>query len=258
MKKAEENQVIEWLQSDKEAVLLPEEKEGRIKKIMAYYKPERLRRRNLGFLWDQLGFIKKRTWCLQLLLFALIAGNFCTAELHGGSFYGEKGIFQGAALLSPLLIIISIGEIARIYNKSMLEIEYATRYSLEKVIMTRLSILGAADCLLLFLLVLFIKSNFAVSGIRLLLYGFVPFLWMSVCCLKSMEYLNGSRWMYFCLGLAALSILFLGSGRLPFLALFEERFRVIWEAAGVVLAAAFIYEGRRLKKQLLQFEKVFI
>lgn len=124
------------------------------------------------FILGQLGFIRPHTWIGQLAVLSVIC-----MILHRllGAGYTDYRILSLVSAMTPVLLVFHIEEFAKICYKSMLEIEMATKYSLKKLVLSRMCILGVTDLLVLggFVTFLNICLDESLSGI--LLYSLVPF-----------------------------------------------------------------------------------
>ncbi|MEG0911440.1 MAG: hypothetical protein RSF70_07630 [Ruthenibacterium sp.] len=129
------------------------------------------------FFLAQMRFISKQMWALQgvFLLCTVLLITFFT---H--STFWAKQIFPLLAIAAPLLILINITDFARFYSGGMLEIEMATRFSLQKVAAAKLLIFGCSDALLLLILAAFSAASTQTGLFSTLLVCLVPFNCM--CC----------------------------------------------------------------------------
>lgn len=125
------------------------------------------------FILGQLGFIKPYIWFGQIaiLFVALIAILYFGKELPYTS-YTQLSLLSA---MTPLFLIFQIEELAKIYNRSMLEIEMATKYSLKKLVLSRLCILGITDLAVLGVWIFFLNCYLKENLFGILLYTLVPF-----------------------------------------------------------------------------------
>lgn len=152
------------------------------------------RQSNLQFVVSQIGWIRKRMWCLQLVLFLGVVLWFSLAEHN----YVQDGtIYLLCACVAPLLVMINVSDFACVYHEGVLEIELATRYSLPKVAAARLLIFGVTDVLLL-VGISAAGAWISQTEIRvLLLYCLAPFC---LVCAISVQLLRRLRPQQFVLG----------------------------------------------------------
>ena len=127
---------------------------------------------DLQFIFGQIGFIRLRTWIGQLAMLVLIC---LLLRCFLGIGYMDYRIFSMVSTLTPMLLVFHIEEFARICYKSMLEIEMATKYSLKKLVLSRMCILGILDIVVLAVFIIFLKISLDVSLFGILLYSLVPF-----------------------------------------------------------------------------------
>lgn len=147
-------------------------------------------------------------------------------------------------------------EVSRVYQRSMLEIEYATKYSLQKVVLLRLTILGSAD-------VIFLTAAFFIFGqyrelslIRMIIYGFTPFLFMCLGCLKLMKNYSGDKLKSFSIVLAVIIGAVLQLGRFQPLNIYTYEKMHLWVFLMIGAAVILLTEIRRLNRWLQCFEQM--
>ena len=129
-----------------------EETISKAKRIELY--PERERMTNTEFFFNQLNFIKKRTWLLK---------SCC---------------------------LINANEICNIFQPGMLEIQMTAKNSFSKVLMIRLMVFGILD-LFFFLCAAVVMSIFKETVIwQVIVYGTVPY---EIMCFGCMFILNRCR-----------------------------------------------------------------
>ncbi len=171
--------------------ILPEEKEGRIEKLLLLEPAERTRGNLWNFILEQTGYLER--YCviwqtLWLLLFLLLVrhGGMQIQEMESG-----EGILVLFSFLPSLLVMLTVEEITRVYQKTMLEIEYATKYSLRNVVMLRMAVLCISNCLILTAGVLGGNVFADLNVSKLLVYSFTPMILMTGILLKLMQYCQG-------------------------------------------------------------------
>ncbi|MDE6434397.1 MAG: hypothetical protein K2L07_09230 [Lachnospiraceae bacterium] len=123
------------------------------------------------FIWGQLGFIKPHTWIGQLGVFVVL----CIVVYRLRPYYTDYRFYALFSTVTPLLLVCHIEELARVCYKSTLEIEMAAKYSLKKLLLSRLFILGIVDLLMFCLFAGFLIWQFEISILSILLYCLVPF-----------------------------------------------------------------------------------
>lgn len=127
---------------------------------------------DVEFIWGQLGFIKLHTWLGQLGVLAVI----CLFVFLLFPYCADYRFYSLISTVTPLLLVFHIEELARVCYKSTLEIEMATKYSLKKLLLSRVFILGITDLCMLGVFVLFLNGQFKVGIFTVMLYCLVPFL----------------------------------------------------------------------------------
>lgn len=146
------------------------------------------------FFLYQIRFIRKKVWIGQLL--ALL---FCTAVL-----FTSSGTIQSIGLISaliPLIFIFGIGELSRAFQYKTAEMELSTPFTLNQVMLSRLTILGLSDILVLTCVIAMTAVFFPMSIFRILMYLCVPFLIVSFGCLCILNYVRTKECNFYCIAL---------------------------------------------------------
>jgi len=178
------------------------------------------------FLWSQVGYIRKRAWCLSALVFAL-------AVLDMVFFPGSVvWLISG---LAPLLALTLVSESGRSRLYGMAELEMASRFSLRSVTLARLGILGLGNFLLLMALLAMGVWHGAVDAFAAALYLFTPYLLSTFTGLPIVRRLRGQEGLFACVGASvAISVFLLLSPRaMP--VMYEKRFLTVWMSAALAL-----------------------
>jgi len=155
--------------------------------------PERIRMTNYENFWSQARFIQKRTWLLKVLLTGLLLALafFYRIDL-------DHTIWTASAIFGSIICLVSIYELCRVYHPGMREVQLTAKYSLKKVIMVRLILLGIVDFILL------LSSAYLVSGFgvivlwKILLYTIAPFSVMCGGCIDLVNRVREENVMSYC------------------------------------------------------------
>lgn len=164
-------------------------KEENIQKLLQVKPLPRTRGNLWDFILEQIGYLGR--YCLLWQLMWLLL--FCNLMRKNIFLPGGCGneIFALLSLLPPVLVLLTVGEITKVYQRSMLEIEQVTKYSLENVVMIRMLVLCIFHSLILFLGILYLHAR-ADSGLgRLFIYGFTPMILMTGVLLWLMDTFQG-------------------------------------------------------------------
>lgn len=181
------------------------------------------------FLLSQIGYIRKKIWCISALIFiTAIFGLTCIPD-H------VLWLISG---LTPLLALTIISESGRSECYNMAELEMATRFSLKSITFARLSILGLVNGGILALLLLIGLWNDTVLPLAAALYIITPFLLTSFTGLYIVRKIRGQESLYACIGTSVgISIfLFLSHTLMSFI--YQDQWLMIW-----LLAALFLFFG---------------
>lgn len=149
---------------------------------------------DMQFILGQIGFIRLRTWIGELLVLGMaFTLMYCCRTKLG---YTDYRMFSLLSTMTPLFLVLHIEEFARICYKSMLEIEMATRYSLTKLVLSRLSILGVVDLIVMGSWIASLNMLLDESLIEILLYSLVPFNLTVIGMLYLLKYSEKGRYGY--------------------------------------------------------------
>lgn len=119
------------------------------------------------FLLFQAAYIPKWVWGLSVLVFA--------PALVGAGFL-KKDMLWCISACMPILALALVAESGRSERWGMAELEMSTRFSRKSILLARLGILGLADLLLFFLLLLLAYVNGDSSLLETGIYMLCPYL----------------------------------------------------------------------------------
>ncbi|EJO5347388.1 hypothetical protein NRP93_001466 [Clostridium botulinum] len=213
----------------------------------------KFRTSNKQFILSQIGFIRKRTWVFQILILALIWSAFYNIGTEDSLSFET---FSLISILSPLLLIINVEEISRVYYKSMLEIEFSTKNSLKKVLATRMLILGITDFIVLIIMMIFAGNLMNISTLRIIMYTFVPFNFVCIGCMQLMKYFKGRELNYACTTYSVLLMLIFLLEKINDLGIYAQNFISSWILIYVITTVIFAFQIRKLWIRLDLFEDV--
>lgn len=151
---------------------------------------------DLQFIFGQIGFIKPHTWIGQLAVLVLIC---LLLRCFLGIGYTDYRILSMVSTLTPMLLVFHIEEFARICYHSMLEIEMATKYSIKKLMLSRMCILGIVNFVMLGVFITFLNIYLDVSLFGILLYSLVPFNITVIGLFYLLKYLGRGLYGYWAL-----------------------------------------------------------
>ena len=168
----------------KETLLLAEQ--------MKEHRPE-AKMSGIWFFFDQLRFIRKRTWLLKIAATTLLL-----AVVIGPNAGTDSSLLLLGAVCMPLLCLINARELWDLCQPGLLELQMTVRNPLRQVLLIRLTAFGSADLVILFLSAAVFTASDRAEIWQVLLYGTVPYFAMCAGCmviLKKWEQENG---LFFC------------------------------------------------------------
>lgn len=208
----------------------PEKKKESRKRLVNEAEKETYYLTDYQFLLYQIVLMKKRTVIVQIIIMAV----FCMAVVNEycADFYDRKLLAMVSAV-TPLFLVSQIEEIAKVYTGGMLELYMAAKFSLKKLVVARMLILGFVDMLLILFVAGFMGIRIKANMYSLLLYAMVPF---QVCLIFIFAMLVWNNRDYF-MQKAAAVILFVS---LCFGKLSNDRFNIYCENNLIFWGIAYI------------------
>lgn len=188
-----------------------------------------------AFVLTQAAYVRKWIWLLDVCI--LGAALFCAMFIpHDMLWY--------ISAMTPLLALMLITESGRSETYGMSEFEMAARFSLRSVVLARLEILGAANFVLLCLLLPLACAHTDIPMIRAGVYMLFPYMLAAYAGLLITRMVHGREAVYFCVGIAVfisfLSISVHETWSLSFL--YEQECLGWWVAGGILLSAGIFRE----------------
>lgn len=193
-----------------------------------------------AFVGIQMAYIRKWIWAVSAVVFA--------AAFFGAEFL-EKDILWCVSAFMPLLAVTVITESGRSGTYGMAEFELSTRFSLKSVVLARMGILGAADFVLVCLLIPLTFRNGKAGIFQTGVYMLCPYLLTAFSGLWIFRRMHGKEAVYLCAALAmgvsvGISLLYQ-----VFPLLYEERKFVWWLAALIFLIVGTAKQCCRMVRQ---------
>ena len=219
------------------------------------------------FALGQIGMVGK--YCLIWYVAWLTVFVWCMT----GSGFEILGNRQDKILLSilpPLLLMLTAGDISRVFYKSMPELEKTTKYSLEQIVMLRLLTMSVSHVLLVLAGILISGKSIFLNLTELLVYGYTPLILAAAFLLGLMRYLKGENLRLAGASIVAgvmFSIVCVGRGLrigTEVVDIYAPRLLPVWKTAAAVGVIICVLEICILRKELLNdgignkqyFEKV--
>lgn len=202
------------------------------------------------FLISQLGFMNKIVFFWQ----AVWALLFFYALWNGAIFNVTNESLCILSIAPPLLLLLSVDNVSHIYNRSMLEIEYAAKYSLKKAVMVRMFILTVINGVFLTAGMIFAKRQLGLKTLETLLYGLTPLILMTFLLLLVMKRWNGEQLKYAGASVYAICAVVVLVGGRESVNIYRESLVWAWLMLFATGIAATAYQFRALMKHLGSFE----
>lgn len=195
------------------------------------------------WMLGQAAYIQKSTWILSAAAFlaAWAAGAVCRQQGN------TQGLLWSFAAMVPFLILFAAGELVKADLYGMRELERSARFSSEKILSTKLVLLGSFDGVL-FLPAFFLSVLWGSwSALRIFFLLFLPYMTAAFVCLGILLLVSGQTALWYCL---AASIGISCSSFAVIRSTWMEHFPLYWLflAAGLLLAGV-AAEISRLKRK---------
>ena len=203
--------------------------------------------RKFEFVMTQAGYIRKRFWCLSVLLLVVVVGIMKLYPIN----------IMTIGLLSatlPFLSLLGIAEIQKSTSFNMAEMEMACRHNLVEVTLIRLSIIGSFHFISLSIF-LMIASNWSEYGyLRTVLYSITPFLLCSYVSLYLLNRLKTRDILYICATVTGFVSLCTGLVINQFKGACIQKSIIYWIMAFMILTVLFVFEIKKTFKRMEELE----
>lgn len=199
------------------------------------------------FYFSQIKYIRKRFWCLSILL--MIGMMLLTKIAVNG--YTAVGILSAAL---PLLTILGIMELNKSTSYHMSELEISCKYNLVKIMLIRLAILGSFHFLILFILLIAFVSQNEYGLLRYILYMITPFFLSTYCSLFVTNLLKTRDNLYICSGITifiSICILILNKN---FAIIYTAQLTIFWISVFILITILLFKEIKKLVTQKEEFQ----
>lgn len=231
-------------------------KEDRIKALLQVNTQPRTRGTRWNFMLEQIGYLGR--YCLVWQ--ALWAGLFMYVMCHGIPYLegreSENQVLVLISLLPPLLVLLTVEEITRVYQRSLLEIEYTTKYSLQSVVLLRMLVLSMFHFMILTAVIVIAHMEVHSDIGTLLVYGATPMILMTGILMKCMQCCRGEQLRSAGAGVYALTVILASVGGTRYCGWYQPVYFVVWCvlcAAGILFV---IWQFCCLYRKFVSFEQL--
>ena len=231
-------------------------KEGQIRALLQITPLPRTRGNVWDFVLEQVGYLGRYCLVWQGLWVVL----FWYLIRHGIPYLdvGARGneVLVLISLLPPLLTLLTVEEVTKVYQRSMLEIEYTTKYSLQSIVLVRMLAMSVFHAVIL-AAVIFVVHAEASPGIGILLvYGFTPMILVTGILIKIMQCCQGEQLRSAGIGVYVLMAALVMAGNTDYCGWYQPAHMGTWCAVcgvGIVFA---VWQFGCLHRRLSSFEQV--
>lgn len=171
--------------------MAPQNREDKIAALVRSASACRTRGTLWDFLWEQAGYLGRYCLVWEVLWMTAFCYMLRSARGHAGRIDNEALVL--ISILPPVLVLLTVEEITKIYQRSMLEIEYAARYSLRQVVLTRMLMLCGSHAVILAACIVGMYEKVGYGVGALMLYGFTPMVLALCALLTCMQRFGGEQ-----------------------------------------------------------------
>lgn len=198
-----------------------------ILKLLVYNEKKHKKSSLLEFFLGQFSLLGRFSLLWELIWLVAFVGLMYYSKY----FLGKENMMLLLSALSPLLLIVFATDLSKVLNKSILEIEMTTKYSIAQILLFRLLVHEVIQFGIIFVGSLMGYLFFEQSIAKMLLYGYTPLIMASALFLMIVSRFSGKSLQY--AGIS-ISVVFIGIvwmfGSFDlFYTIFEERCMWIWE-----------------------------
>lgn len=202
------------------------------------------------FFLAQFGFINKNVIFWQLTWLVL----FLYAVQSGSVFQLSNSLLCILSMSPPLLVLLLTDEISHIYSRSMLEIEYAAKYSIKKVILSRMLILSIMNGIFILIGIAYANRRIDLPLLDTLIYSLTPLLSMTAVLLILMKKFKGVQLIYSGISVYILQVLLIVAGQTEYIDIYSRDYLKMWLLLLLTSAVLIAYNLQRLCRILDNFE----
>lgn len=232
------------------------EKEARIKALLQITPLPRTRGKRWNFVLEQVGYLGR--YCLVWQ--ALWAAFFVYFMHHGIPYMGIENsrneVLVLVSLLPPLLVLLTVEEITKVYQRSMLEIEYATRYSLQNVVLVRMLVLSVSHAIILAAAIAGVHAGVDSDIGTLLVYGFTPMILVTGILMKLMQFCHGEQLRSAGIGVCVLTVVSAITGNTKYIGWYQPVYFKVWCVVFAFGILFVIWQFCCLRRKLVRFEQI--
>lgn len=208
------------------------------------------------FILEQIGYLGRYClfWQAAWIFFFCYMMRGGMAQFIGAA--KENEVLVAISILPPLLVLITVEEVTKIYQRSMLEIEYATKYSLRNAVMIRMSVLCVMHFLMLTICVICMHSKLESNMGKLLVYGLTPMVLVTGILLKLMQYYQGDLLRSAAVGVYLLTAALAIAGNTEYFGWYQPVYFKVWCVVCIVGIAFGVRQFMSLNKKLQNYEQI--
>lgn len=235
--------------------IVPENKERRIRELMQTG-IVRIRGNVWNFIWEQIGYLGRYCLIWQALWIVVFWYMVRYGVSHLGGKDSSSGILVTVSILTPLLVLLTVEQVTKVYQKSMLEIEYVTKYSLRSAVMIRMSVLCVVHAVILVICVLCLHSRIEAEAGQLLVYGFTPMIIVTAALFCLMQRFEGDLLRSAAMGVYALTAGLAVVGNTGYFEWYQPAYFRVWCIICGIAAVVGICQLIRLNGKLSKYEAI--
>lgn len=199
------------------------------------------------FFLSQIGFIRKRVWFFSGIVTIAIA-IFMPLLQRSIQLNNSNSLLWLIAGIIPFLALITVTELARSTSYKLDELELSCKYSLSHIIMTRATILGVVNFLLMLVLICVVGIRTEYTILSVSLYVITPYLLTCFASLLALNLIKGSESVYCCAIIAGVVGLSQGIMCEAWEIAFTQQYLWVWGVVSVLCIILLIIQANKFMK----------
>lgn len=162
----------------------------------------------------QVKYISPYIWIVQAAFLFIVSGSLL---LSTNTINERQTIITILSVAAPMIALVAMPELAKSFSYNMWELESTSKFSLQKLIVIRLIIIGMMDLFIITIMVIITCTFYEMSFVNVILYILVPFSLANSIYLFILRKFRGKTGAFSCL----IAGLFIAIG-LGYLSMFNE------------------------------------
>ncbi len=192
-----------------------------------------------SFYFQQLQFIRPRTWCLQFIIVILAALLIMNAP-------NTRTLIALTSAVSPFIYLVGFSELVRSHLHRVFELELSTKYSYKTVMLARIGLMNILNIFAITLLVFTVVKVSQLAVLQAFFFICIPFLLTSILGLWILHWQHTKesyQWIYIAVGFFSICIMLV---IYLYPQIFLSASNGLWWSVMLIAIGALIYQYHQL------------